>query len=67
MSFIDKFLDVTTNLPREIVRILKLYKFVEERSRNINTNLKNLRAKYLKEIKEKDQNTKEMLIPIDKY
>ena len=58
MSFIDKFLDVTTNLPREIVRTLKLYKFVEERSRNINTNLKNLRAKYLKEIKEKDQNVK---------
>ncbi len=67
MSFIDKFLDVTTNLPREIVRTLKLYKFVEERSRNINTNLKNLRAKYLKEIKEKDQNVKEMLIPIDNY
>ena len=67
MSFIDKFLDLTTNLPREIVRILKLYKFVEERSRNINTNLKSLRLKYLKEIKERESTTKEMLIPIDKY
>ena len=66
MSFIDKFLDVTTNLPREIIRLLKLYKSVEERSRNLNTNLKNLRVRYLKEIKEKDQNTKEILIMIDK-
>ena len=67
MSFIDKFLDVTTNLPREIVRILKLYKIVEERSRNINTKLKALRVNYLKEIKEDDQKTEEMLIPIGKY
>ena len=55
MSFIDKFLDVTTNLPREIVRLLKLYKFVEERSRNINESLKNIRIKYLKDLKEKNQ------------
>ena len=41
MSFIDKFLDTTANLPREIVRLLKLYKFVEQRSRNINESLKN--------------------------
>ena len=54
MSFIDKFLDVTTNLPREIVRLLKLYKFVEERSRNINESLKNIRIKYLKDLKEKN-------------
>ena len=52
MSFIDKFLDLTTNLPREIVRSLKLFKTVEERSRNINNNLKSLRTKYLKEINE---------------
>ena len=54
MSFIDKFLDVTTPLPREIVRFLKLYKVVEERCKKIETNLKNEREKYLKLIKEKE-------------
>ena len=45
MSFIDKFLDVTTNLPRMIVRILNLYKSVEERAKEIYDNLKNAREK----------------------
>ena len=65
MSFIDKFLDLTTNLPREIVRSLKLFKTVEERSRNINNNLKSLRTKYLKEINENDN--KVLLLTIEKY
>jgi hypothetical protein len=71
MSFIDKFLDVTTNLPREIVRILKLYKSVEERSKKINDDLKNLREKYLKEIKEtkdtKENNNETILYTNEKY
>lgn len=50
MSFIDKFLDVTTNLPREIIRLLKLYKFVEERCKNIKNNLTELRMNYIKEM-----------------
>ena len=53
-SFIDKFLDITSNLPREIIRILKLYKFVEERSRHINTTLKESRLKYLNKMKTND-------------
>jgi len=57
MSFIDKFLDVTTNLPRIIVRILKLYKSVEERSKSINDDLKNMREDYLKDIKNKNKET----------
>ena len=53
-SFIDKFLDITNSLPREIIRILKLYKFVEERSRHINTSLKESRLKYLNKMKTND-------------
>ena len=69
MSFIDSFLDVTANLPREIVRLLKLYRTVEERSKNINETLTNLRQKHLREIKEmknKIQN-EEIMIINDKY
>ena len=51
MSFIDNFLEVTNNLPRKIVRLLKLHRTVEIRSKTINENLKNLRDKYLKELK----------------
>ena len=65
MSFIDKFLDVTTNLPRMIVRILNLYKSVEERAKEINDNLKNAREKYLKNVK--DKNSELMLNTIDIY
>ena len=54
MSFIDKFLDLTTPLPRKIVRNLKLYREVEERYKKVNNNLKNERDKYLQKIKEKD-------------
>ena len=53
MSFIDKFLDITTPLPREIVRFLKLYKTVEERCKDNDMKLKNDREKYLQKLKEK--------------
>ena len=56
MSFIDKFLDLTTPLPREIVRFLKLYKVVEERSKELNTEVKNQREIYLQKLKEKENN-----------
>ena len=59
MSFIDKFLDVTANLPRKIIRILKLIKFVEERSKNKNDELNKLRNKYIKNLKENNSNNEE--------
>ena len=63
MSFIDKFLDQTTYLPRMTIRYLKLYKVVENRSNEINTNLKNLRENYLQKLKEKEKeiNNNEMI------
>ena len=61
MSFIDKFLDVTTPLPREIVRFLKLYKVVEERSKDLNSNLKNHRDIYLQKLKEKEMKTNDLI------
>ena len=67
MSFIDKFLGLTKNLPTEIIRSLNLLKVVEERSYIININLKKLRAKYLKEQNENDINSKVLLITIEKY
>ena len=59
MSFIDKFLDLTAPIPRRIVRILKLYRTVEERSDSMNSKIKILRHKYLQNIKTKDENTNE--------
>ena len=67
MSFIDKFLDLTNNLPREIVRLLKLYKSIEEYSREINTLLKGLRIKYLNAMKTKDSKENEIKIQTEKY
>lgn len=61
MSFIDKFLDLTTPLPKKIVRLLKLYKVVEERSRDKNIILKKNREKYLQKIKEKEINNDEII------
>ena len=61
---------MTANLPREIVRILKLYRTVEERSKNINDTLTNIRQKHLREIKEmknKIQTNEEIMIINDKY
>jgi hypothetical protein len=60
MSFIDKFLDITTPLPREIVRFLKLYKTVEERCKDNDMKLKNDREKYLQKLKEKDIKNNEL-------
>ena len=61
MSFIDKFLDLTTPLPREIVRNLKLFKVVEERYRDVNTNLKKERDKYLQKLKEKETKNNDII------
>lgn len=61
MSFIDKFLDVTTPLPRKIIRNLKLYRVVEERSKDRNCKLKNYREEYLKKIKEKEINNHDII------
>ena len=60
MSFIDKFLDITTPLPREIVRFLKLYKIVEDRCKQIKINLKRNREQYLQKIKEKEINNNDL-------
>ena len=62
MSFIDKFLDITTPLPREIVRFLKLYKTVEERCKDNNIKLKNDREKYLQKLKEKEIKNNDLII-----
>ena len=61
MSFIDKFLDVTANLPRKIIRILKLIKYVEELFKSKNNELNELRNKYIKSMKENNQNNEEIL------
>ena len=55
MSFIDKFLDLTAPLPKEIVRFLYLYKVVEERSKELNIDVKNQREIYLKKLREKQK------------
>ena len=52
MSFIDKFLDLTATLPREIIRNLKLLKEVEIRSKENNTSLQKEREKFLSQIKD---------------
>lgn len=61
MSFIDNFLEVTNNLPRKIVRLLKLHRTVEQKSKLINDNLKKLREKYLKNLKDKNENDVDIL------
>ena len=66
MSFIDKFLDVTTPLPREIVRFLKLYKTVEERCKDNNIKLNSDREKYLQKLKEKEIKNNDLTILEDK-
>jgi hypothetical protein len=70
MSFIDKFLDLTTPLPREIVRNLKLLRVVEERYKEVNNSLETERDKYLQKIKEKEVKTNDIISVennIDKY
>jgi hypothetical protein len=64
MSFIDKFLDLTTPLHREIVRFLKLYKVVEERSKELNTKLKKQRDIYLQKLREKEKDNNNDILSI---
>ena len=52
MSFIDKFLDLTAPLPREIVRYLQLLKDVEKRSKQNNIDLQKDRENFLIKLKE---------------
>ena len=61
MSFIDKFLDLTTHLRRKILRNLKLLKVAEERSREVDTNLKIERDKYLQKSKEKETKNNDII------
>ena len=53
MSFIHKFLDLVERLPRHIVRLLYLYKEVEERFSDLNSTLENKRELYLQNLKER--------------
>lgn len=65
MSFIDQFLDATANLPREIIRLLKLLQFVEKKSKNINDKLKDLRINYLKNINQKSEKEEEGILSLN--
>ena len=68
MSFVDNFLEATATLPRKVVRILKLYLTVEQRAKNVEDNLKILREKYLKDLKEdKIENSEFILYTNEKY
>ena len=53
MSFIDEFLDVTSILPRDIVRLLKLIKEVDEKSVETNKKLSENRRVYLTKLQSK--------------
>ena len=64
MSFIDKFLDLTTPLPREIVRFLKLYKVIEERSKELNTEVNYQREIYLQKLREKGKDNNNDILSI---
>ena len=55
-NFIDDFLDLTSNLPREIIRILKLIREVDEKSVKINKSLFEYRKTYLLKLKSLYQN-----------
>ena len=61
MSFIHNFLDTTENIPRKLIRILKLYKTVEQKSQELYDYLKNIREKYLTDLKDKNQDNEELL------
>ena len=64
MFFIDKFLDVTAPLPKEIERFLKLYKTIEECCKD--NDIKLDRDKYLQKLKEKEIKTNDLTILKDK-
>ena len=63
-SFIEEFLDLTVNLPREIIRLLKLLREVDEKSNKINTFLKEKREKFISSIKT-NQNNDDLLQQIN--
>lgn len=52
MNFIDKFLDVTAPLPRKIVRLLKLLKEVEEKSKKLKLKLQKEREEHIQKLKD---------------
>lgn len=51
MSFIDKFLDLTSPLPREIIRYLHLLKELEKRYKDNKTTLRKKRESFLHKLK----------------
>jgi hypothetical protein len=53
MSFVNKFLDLTDSLPREIIRLLKVLKVAEDRSQELKITLKKKREQYLQSLKDK--------------
>jgi len=53
MSFVNKFLDLTDSLPREIIRLLKLLKVAEDRSQALKITLQKKREQYLHSLKDK--------------
>jgi hypothetical protein len=53
MSFVNKFLDLTDSLPREIIRLLKLLKVAEDRSQELKITLHKKREQYLHSLKDK--------------
>lgn len=53
MSFIDEFLDFTSILPRDVIRLLKLIKEVDEKSVETNKKLTDSRKLYLSKQKTK--------------
>ena len=61
MSFITNFLDITEKLRPKIIRILKLIQIVEQKAKDIDAYLKNMRAEYLKDLKYKNEDNKEKL------
>ena len=51
-------------MPREIVRFLKLYKVVEERSKELNIELKDQREIYLQKLREKEKDNNNDILSI---
>jgi predicted nucleic acid-binding Zn ribbon protein len=53
MSFINKFLDLTETIPRQLVRLLKLLKVADERYNDLKFSLQKRREQYLQSLREK--------------
>ena len=52
MNYVDKFLELVAPLPRRIVRLLKLLKTVEERSKDLKKKTQDDREKFIKNLKD---------------